>query len=272
MHPKRCRRVSTFIAGEKPVKPGATHVETPSYWPASRRRPFSRLSRAPRNLASKRNTITAWPAPSSARACGALLGNAVSGHGGKPGGTIIGGVGGAVVGNQIAGIGHATAARTNTATTTAAAAGCPRTSTAYGYYGPDGRWVANAPAGYAPNGYNQNGYSQNGYPQDGYDRGYAPPPAPAYGRDAAYSDRGGRMNFREREDRMDQYIRQAISSGTIDDREGRHDLRELNDIRRMEADYRSADGHMNDGQRADIDQRLDALRDRLHMQNDQRSY
>jgi tRNA splicing endonuclease len=80
------------------------------------------------------------------------------------------------------------------------------------------------------------------------------------------------MNLRDREDRMDQYIRQAISNGTIGNREGRRDLRDLANIRRMEADYRSADGHLNDGQRADIDQRLDSLRDRLHMQNDQRSY
>ncbi len=202
---------------------------------------------------------------------GALLGNVVSGHGGKPGGTIIGGVGGAVVGNQIAGSGTR-CGENQYGYYDGSGRWVPTTSTAYGYYGPDGRWVANAPAGYAPNGYGQNGYRQNGYGQNGYNRGYAPPPAPAYGQDAAYSDRGGRMNFREREDRMDQYIRQAISSGTIGDREGRHDLRELSDIRRMEGDYRSADGHMNDGQRADIDQRLDALRDRLHMQNDQRSY
>ena len=80
------------------------------------------------------------------------------------------------------------------------------------------------------------------------------------------------MNFREREDRMDQRIRQAMSDGTIDDREGRRDLRALADIRRMEADYRSGDGRMNEGQRADIDQRLNVLRDRLRMGNDQRSY
>ena len=69
---------------------------------------------------------------------------------------------------------------------------------------------------------------------------------------------------------MDQYIRQAISNGSIGDREGRHDLHELADIRQVEANYRSNTGHLNEGQRADIDQRLDALRDRLHMQDGQR--
>ena len=195
---------------------------------------------------------------------GAILGGAITGHGG---GAVVGGVGGAVAGNVIAGSGTR-CGENQYGYYDGGGRWVPTTSTAYGYYGPDGRWVANAPAGYAPNGYGQNGYSQNGG-----DRGYAPPPAPAYGRDAAYTDRDhSRMNFREREDRMDQRIRQSISNGTIGDREGRRDLHELADIRRMEADYRSADGHMNDGQRADIDQRLDALRDRLHMDNDQRAY
>jgi hypothetical protein len=191
---------------------------------------------------------------------GAILGGAITGHGG---GAVVGGVGGAVAGNAIAGSGtHCGENRYGYYDGNGQ--WVPRTATAYGYYGPDGQWVANAPAGYAPSP----GYSQNGYNQG---PGYGPPPAPAYGQDAAYTDRDHRhMNFREREDRMDQYIRQAISNGSIGDREGRHDLRDLANIRQMEANYRSADGHMNDGQRADIDQRLDALRDRLHMQNDQR--
>ncbi len=195
---------------------------------------------------------------------GAILGGAITGHGG---GAVAGGVGGAVAGNVIAGSGtHC--GENQYGYYDQSGQWVPRTSTAYGYYGPDGQWVANQPAGYAPNGYGQNGYGQNGYNQ-----GYAPPPAPAYGQDAAYSEREhGRMNFREREDRIDQRIRQAMSDGTIDDRDGRRGLHELADIRRMEADYRSNDGHLNDGQRADIDQRLDALRDRLHMDNGQRSY
>jgi hypothetical protein len=203
---------------------------------------------------------------------GAILGGAITGHGG---GAIVGGVGGAVAGNAIAGSGTR-CGENRYGYYDGAGRWVPTTSTAYGYYGPDGQWVANPPAGYAPGpGYAQNGYAQNGYAQNGYGQGpgYGPPPAPAYGQDAAYTDRDhGRMNFREREDRMDQHIRQAMSDGTIASREGRRDLRELANIRQMEANYRSANGHMNDGQRADIDQRLDALRDRLHMQNDQRTY
>jgi hypothetical protein len=195
---------------------------------------------------------------------GAILGGAVTGRGG---GAVVGGVGGAVVGNAVAGSGtHCGENRYGYYD--ANGRWVPRTYTAAGYYGPDGAWVAAPPAGYGPPpgpAYGQNGYNQG--------PGYGPPPAPAYGQDAAYTDRGhGHMNLRDREDRMDQYIRQAISNGTIGNREGRRDLRDLANIRRMEADYRSADGHLNDGQRADIDQRLDSLRDRLHMQNDQRSY
>jgi hypothetical protein len=184
---------------------------------------------------------------------GAILGGAITGHGG---GAVVGGVGGAVAGNAIAGSGtHC--GENQYGYYDGNGQWVPRTATAYGYYGPDGRWIANAPAP---------GYSSNGYQQG---PGYGPPPAPVYGRDAAYTDHG-HANFREREDRMDQYIRQAISNGSIGDREGRHDLHDLADIRQVEANYRSNNGHLNEGQRADIDQRLDALRDRLHMQDGQR--
>ena len=206
---------------------------------------------------------------------GAILGGAITGHGG---GAVAGGVGGAVAGNVIAGSGTK-CGENQYGYYDGGGQWVPKTSNSYGYYGPDGQWVANAPANarYGENqdnrGYNQGGQGYNqgsqGYNQG--NQGYAP--TPAYGRDAAYTDRDhGRMNFSEREDRMDSYIRQAMNSGSLDSREGRHDLRALADIRRMEANYRSNDGHMNDGQRADIDQRLDGLRDRLHMQKDGQSY
>lgn len=199
---------------------------------------------------------------------GAILGGAVTGHGG---GAVVGGVGGAVVGNAIAGSGtHC--GENQYGYYDERGRWVPRTYTAAGYYGPDGAWVASAPEGYVDNGarpYNQ-GYAPP--PRGGYDQGYAsPPPAPAYGQDAAYSDRDhGHMNFRDREDRMDQRIHQAMNNGTISRREGYHDLRDLSDIRRMEANYRSGDGHLNPEQRADLDQRLDALRDRMHMSDYQR--
>ena len=207
---------------------------------------------------------------------GAILGGAISGKGG---GAVVGGVGGAVAGNVIAGSGTR-CGENQYGYYDGSGRWVPTTSTAYGYYDSNGRWVANAPS-YGQPGYNQNGYTQNGYGRDGYNQngdrrdgysqGYAT--APAYGTDAAYTDRDhGRFNFREREDRMDQRIRQSISNGTISYREGRHDLRELADIRRTESYYQSSDGRMNDSQRQDIDQRLDALRDRLHMGDEQRSY
>jgi hypothetical protein len=187
---------------------------------------------------------------------GAILGGAITGHGG---GAVVGGVGGAVVGNAVAGSGTR-CGENQYGYYDANGRWVPRTYTAAGYYGPDGSWVAAPPAGYADNG---------PPPPPAYGPGYGPPPAPEYGQDAAYTDHG-HANFREREDRMDQYIRQAISNGSIGDREGRRDLHDLADIRQVEANYRSNNGHLNEGQRADIDQRLDTLRDRLHMQDDQR--
>jgi hypothetical protein len=225
---------------------------------------------------------------------GALLGGAITGH---TGGAVVGGVGGAVAGNVIAGSGTR-CGENRYGYYDSAGRWVPTTSTAYGYYDHDGQWVASSSAsygsesGYSQNGYNrgdQNGYdrnsqnnynqgsqyghdrnSQNAYDRNGYDRhqAYATTPAPAYGRDANYS--AGRMNFSEREDRLDQRIHEAMSNGSLDYREGRRDLRELADIRRVQGDYRSGDGRMDGGQRADIDRRLDDLQSRLHMQDAQR--
>ena len=187
---------------------------------------------------------------------GAILGGAITGHGG---GAVAGGVGGAVAGNVIGGS-SVRCGENQYGYYDGNGQWVPRTSTAYGYYDANGQWVANG-----PNGYSQNGYAPPPPPPGAYDQGYAPPPAPAYGQDAAYTDRG-HMNFREREDRMDQWIRDSVANGRIDDRAARHAQRDLSDIRRMEADYRSGNGgHLDDQQRADIDQRLDGLRDSLHM-------
>ncbi len=203
---------------------------------------------------------------------GAILGGAITGHGG---GAVVGGVGGAVVGNAIAGSGTR-CGENQYGYYDGAGHWVPRTYTANGYYGPDGGWVASAPAGYADNGppppYN-NGSSYGGSAYGPPPSQYGPPPAPAYGQDATYTDRGpGRMSLRDREDHMDQRIHQAMNDGTISGRRGPRALRDLSDIRRMDADYRSSspDGHLNPGQRADLDQRLDALRDRLQLRDYQR--
>ncbi len=180
---------------------------------------------------------------------GALLGNAVTGHGGRTGGTIIGGVGGAVVGNRIAASGTHCGENAYGYYDTNGN-WVPRTYTAYGYYGPDGRWIAQSPQGYgspqyaAPSNYQEQPYAQ------GPDR--------------------HRWTFSQREDRLDGVIRSQMSNGQMDPREGRRNLRELAEIRQMESDYRheAYDGHLTPDQRADIDQRLDALRDRVHYQED----
>ena len=180
---------------------------------------------------------------------GALLGNAVSSHGGKPGGTIIGGVGGAVVGNRIAASGTKCGENAYGYYDTNGN-WVPRTYTAYGYYGPDGRWVAQSPQGYASNDY----AAPSTYQEQPYAQG---------------ADHH-RWTFSQREDRLDNLIRDRMSNNQIDPRDGRRDLRELAEIRQMEADYRheNYDGRLTEDQRSDIDQRLDALRDRLHYQED----
>jgi hypothetical protein len=208
---------------------------------------------------------------------GALLGNALGSGGGREGGTIIGGVGGAVAGNVVGG----------------AAVNC---SSQYGYYDDNGRWVPNAvsetgyydanghwvatpagqPYGAAPGYAGDNAYpappppaayQDSGPPPPAYgaDNAYPPPPPPpsdydrqgAYGRDAWA---GAPMDTRAREDWLQSRIQQRIADGELSDRQGRHALRDLDDIRRMDADYRSADGHLDPDQRRDILARLDTVR------------
>jgi outer membrane lipoprotein SlyB len=179
---------------------------------------------------------------------GAILGGAVIvRHGGSEGGAIIGGVGGAVAGNAIA----------------SSASHCgsnqygyyddsgrwiPNTATAYGYYDPDGHWVQTASQDSPPPPPMASGPAPGGYDQD------APRSFP---RDEARED------TRERENHLQARIERRIADGALDERQGRHATRDLEDIRRIDADYRSTDGRLNPDQRRDIDARLDALDQRL---------
>ena len=195
---------------------------------------------------------------------GALLGNAIGQGGGREGGTIIGGVGGAVAGNVVGG----------------STVDC--SSNQYGYYDDSGRWVPNTVTeqGY----YDANGHwvdtPQPSYtappppPAYGQDNGYAPPPPPPGDHDR-YADQGrgpwagAPGDTREREDWLQARIQQRIGDGELDDRRGRHALRDLDDIRRIDADYRQADGHLSPDQRRDIQARLDTLRASLWADRDQ---
>jgi outer membrane lipoprotein SlyB len=177
---------------------------------------------------------------------GAFLGNAIGEHGGKEGGTIIGGVGGAVAGNAIGG----------------ATVNC--SSNQYGYYDDSGRWVPNTVTeeGY----YDANGRWVATAPQRSADYLPPPPQGEGYDRVAVYGhDRweGAPMDTRAREDWLQSKIQARVADGRLDDRRGRHALRDLNDIRRIDADYRDADGHLNSDQRRDILARLDTLHDSL---------
>lgn len=189
---------------------------------------------------------------------GALLGNAIGEHGGREGGTIIGGLGGAVAGNAI-GAGTVHCGSNQYGYYDNGGRWMPSTSTAYGYYDADGRWIDTTHRDYAPRDYAPS-------PRDAY----APPPPPPYGdgdRHAAYGGqdqwRGGSMDTRERERSLQDRIQRQMSDGRLDQWRGRHALRQLDQIQRMDANYRGYDGHLNGDQRRDILARLDAVRANL---------
>jgi len=184
---------------------------------------------------------------------GALLGNAVSSHGGKPGGTIIGGLAGAAVGNQV----------------TKGSADC---SHAYGYYDRDGRWqTTGVPASDASGYYDRSGAWVEGRPTGYYDQSgrwvattYADPDQ-GRGYQGDHHDRWEHAgaDTTARESWLEQKIRTASSAGAIDHRTMRHDLRMLNDIRNDDARMRGYNGHLSDRDRADIQGRLENLADSI---------
>ena len=198
---------------------------------------------------------------------GALLGNAIGEHGGKSGGTIIGGVGGAVVGNSLAaGATHCGEAN-RYGYYDSNGQWIPSTQTAYGYYDSNGQWVATRASRYAPE----------------------PTPAPVYGEEhrnhdqwdnhGQWDNRGhdrwaGAGDVRAREDWLEQTIRQKAADGSLSRAEARRAMHRLNDIRRIDATYRDDEGQINDDQRADIQARLDGLRDRFlaSADSERRSY
>jgi hypothetical protein len=181
---------------------------------------------------------------------GAILGGAVIGqHGGSEGGAIIGGVGGAVAGNAIASSASHCGAN-QYGYYDDSGRWIPNTATAYGYYDPSGRWIETP--------------VQNGPPAPP-PVAYAPAPG-AYDQDAprTFPPETTRVDTRERENHLQARIERRIADGALDERQGRHATRDLEDIRRIDADYRAADGRLNPDQRRDVDARLDALDQRLN--------
>jgi hypothetical protein len=180
---------------------------------------------------------------------GALLGNSLGHGGGREGGTIIGGVGGAAVGATVA-AGATHCGENQYGYYDQNGQWVPRTVNANGYYGPNGQWIDGPPPGYG-----------QGPPGD---FGPGGPPPPAYGDQpgAGYGPpAGGRgqRDTRDREARLESRINEAMANGVLGPDDGRRDMRRLQDIRRMDADYRNGDGQLAPDQYRDIDQRLDAL-------------
>ena len=182
---------------------------------------------------------------------GALLGNAVSSHGGKPGGTIIGAVAGAAVGNQV----------------TRGSADC---SHAYGYYDRDGRWqTTNVRASDATGYYDRDGSWVEGRPAGYYDQSgrwvaatYADPDQQR-GYQGDHHDRWEHAgaDTTARKSWLEQKIRADYSAGRIDRRTAGSELHTLADIRRDDARMRRDNGQLDDRDQARIQGRLDSLAD-----------
>jgi hypothetical protein len=167
---------------------------------------------------------------------GALLGNAVSSHGGKTGGTIIGGVAGAAVGSNLA--------------------KGPRDCVhAYGYYDNDGRWHDNHADRAVAYGY----YDRQGEWIDG-----APPGVGGYSSDAAYTSHVNTMGVDQRINRIQDRIDHGRSDGSLSRREANDAERTLSDIRRQESDLRG-DGRLSDHDTTLLQARLDRLSDQVHV-------
>jgi hypothetical protein len=128
----------------------------------------------------------------------------------------------------------------------------PNTATASGYYGPNGQWVSSSPQGYGQQTYGQQGYGAPAYS------------GPAYGQQpgAVYGSPSGRIGPRDtqgREAHIEARINERMADGSLSRSDGRREFRQLNEIRRMDADYRNGDGRLTPDQYRDIDHRLDDL-------------
>ena len=160
---------------------------------------------------------------------GALLGNAVSGHGGKTGGTIIGGVAGAAVGNNLA-------------------RGSKDCQHAYGYYDNDNRWHDNGTDRAVARGY----YDRNGDWVDGA------PSVSGYSYNTAYTNHTSTLDVDTRISRIQDRLDRARDDRSLSYREMRDAQRTLNDIRREERDRRG-DGYLTSRDEARLQMRLDRL-------------
>ncbi len=107
------------------------------------------------------------------------------------------------------------------------------------------------------------GYYRQPPPPPAYGPGYGPPP-PAYGPGGGFWY-GAPQGIRERIDFIQSRINRAASDGRISGRDARAANRDLNDIRRQDHDLRYRDGgHLNPPDHDYLQQRLDALSQRLH--------
>jgi hypothetical protein len=90
---------------------------------------------------------------------------------------------------------------------------------------------------------------------------HAEPPRGETIAEAGYDrDPGPTADTRDREAWMDALIVQEMSAGSLDKRQGKAVLRELDHVFRFDAAYREPDGKLSPEQARDIHLRLDAVR------------
>jgi uncharacterized protein YcfJ len=166
---------------------------------------------------------------------GALLGSAVAGHGEKGTGALVGAGVGGVIGNQ-------------------ASRGPRDCQHAFGYYDNDNRWHDNGADRAVAYGY----YDRNGAWIDG------PPNVSGYAANVAYTDRTNSVDVDTRINRINERIQQGRADGSLSKHEMRLATNTLSEIRDDENRYRRH-GTLSDHETAQLQQRLDDLSAKVHM-------
>jgi hypothetical protein len=173
---------------------------------------------------------------------GAILGSAVAGHGDRGTGAVIGGLGGGLIGNQ-------------------ASRGGADCRHAYGYYDNNGAWHANAVARSDARGYyDRNGAWIQGAPSGGWDDHgrWVASNANGYGYNASYGGRDYPRDIDQRLAWLHDKVNQGINDGSLNRREARRALNDLDSVQRDQRNMRRH-GRLNDQDQANLQARLDTI-------------
>jgi hypothetical protein len=173
---------------------------------------------------------------------GAIIGSAVAGRHDRGAGAVIGGISGGLIGNQ-------------------ASRGSGDCRHAYGYYDNNGAWHANAVARADARGYyDRNGGWIDGAPRGGWDNHghWAAASANGYGYNASYAGRNAPRDIDGRLAWLHEKVSQGVRDGSLNHREARRALNDLDRVQRDERNMRRH-GRLNDRNQASLQARLDTI-------------